>query len=31
MPDFSINVPHNILVTVNDEVPVRLDVLAVGK
>ncbi|HXH38806.1 MAG TPA: YceI family protein [Thermoanaerobaculia bacterium] len=31
MPDFGINVPHNILVTVNDEVPVRLDVWAVGK
>jgi polyisoprenoid-binding protein YceI len=31
MPDFGISVPHNILVTVNDEVPVRLDVLAVGK
>jgi polyisoprenoid-binding protein YceI len=31
MPDFGISVPHNILVTVNDEVPVRLDVWAVGK
>jgi len=31
MPDFGINVPHNILVTVNDEVPVRLDVWGVGK
>jgi len=31
MPDFGISVPHNILVTVNDEVPVRLDVMAVGK
>ena len=28
MPDFGITVPHNILVTVNDEVPVRLDVWA---
>ena len=26
MPDFGISVPKNILVTVNDEVPVRLDV-----
>jgi len=25
MPDFAINVPHNILVTVDDAVPVRLD------
>ena len=31
MPDFGISVPHTILVTVNDEVPVRLDVWAVGK
>jgi polyisoprenoid-binding protein YceI len=31
MPDFGINVPHNILVTVNDEVPVRLDVWAAGR
>ena len=31
MPDFGISVPHNILVTVNDEVPVRLDVMAAGK
>jgi polyisoprenoid-binding protein YceI len=31
MPDFGITVPHNVLVTVNDEVPVRLDVWAVGK
>jgi polyisoprenoid-binding protein YceI len=31
MPDFGISVPHNILVTVNDEVPVRLDVWAVSK
>jgi len=31
MPDFGINVPKNILVTVNDEVPVRLDVWAVAK
>ena len=26
MPDFGISVPHNLLVTVNDDVPVRLDV-----
>jgi len=31
MPDFGISVPHSILVTVNDEVPVRLDVWAVGR
>jgi len=31
MPDFGISVPHNILVTVNDEVPVRLDVWAGAK
>ena len=31
MPDFGINVPKNILVTVNDEVPVRLDLWAVGR
>jgi polyisoprenoid-binding protein YceI len=31
MPDFGISVPHNLLVTVNDEVPVRLDVWAGGK
>jgi polyisoprenoid-binding protein YceI len=31
MPDFGIDVPHTILVTVNDDVPVRLDVWAVGK
>jgi polyisoprenoid-binding protein YceI len=31
MPDFGISVPHNILVTVNDDVPVRLDVWASGK
>jgi polyisoprenoid-binding protein YceI len=31
MPDFGITVPHNILVTVNDEVPVRLDVWAGAK
>ena len=31
MPDFGIRVPHNILVTVNDEVPVRLDVWGVAK
>jgi polyisoprenoid-binding protein YceI len=28
MPDFGITVPHNVLVTVNDEVPVHLDVWA---
>lgn len=28
MPDFGISVPHNILVTVNNEVPVKLDVWA---
>jgi polyisoprenoid-binding protein YceI len=26
MPDFGIRVPHNILVTVNDDVPVRIEV-----
>jgi polyisoprenoid-binding protein YceI len=31
MPDFGIDVPHNILVTVEDNVPVRLDVWAVPK
>lgn len=31
MPDFGISVPHNVLVTVNDDVPVRLDVWAGGK
>jgi polyisoprenoid-binding protein YceI len=31
MPDFGISVPHNILVTVNDDVPVRLDVWAGAK
>jgi polyisoprenoid-binding protein YceI len=31
MPDFGINVPDNILVTVNNEVPVRLDVWAAKK
>ena len=31
MPDFGIAVPHNVLVTVNDEVPVRLDVWAGAK
>jgi polyisoprenoid-binding protein YceI len=31
MPDFGIVVPHNILVTVNDDVPVRLDVWAGSK
>ena len=31
MPDFGIDVPQNILVTVNNDVPVRLDLWAVGK
>jgi polyisoprenoid-binding protein YceI len=31
MPDFGINVPKNILVTVDDQVPVRLDLWAVAK
>ncbi len=31
MTDFGINVPKNILVTVNDDVPVRLDLWAVAK
>jgi polyisoprenoid-binding protein YceI len=31
MPDYGINVPHNILMTVNDQVTVRIDVWAVGK
>jgi len=31
MPDFGINVPHNILVTVNDAVPVRLDLWGAAK
>ena len=31
MPEFGINVPKNVLVTVNDEVPVRLDVWATAK
>jgi polyisoprenoid-binding protein YceI len=31
MPDFGISVPHSILVTVNDDVPVRLDVWAAAK
>ncbi|HYS55783.1 MAG TPA: YceI family protein [Thermoanaerobaculia bacterium] len=31
MPDFGIHVPKNILVTVNDEVPVRLDLWAAAK
>jgi polyisoprenoid-binding protein YceI len=31
MPDFGIKVPHNILVTVEDMVPVRLDVWAAPK
>ena len=31
MPDFGINVPKNILVTVEDNIPVRLDVWGGGK
>ena len=31
MPDFGINVPSNILVTVNNDVPVRLDLWATAK
>lgn len=31
LPEFGIHVPKNILVTVNDEVPVRLDVWALGR
>jgi len=31
MPDFGINVPQNILVTVNNDVPVRLDLWAAAK
>jgi polyisoprenoid-binding protein YceI len=31
MPDFGINVPKNILVTVDDQVPVRLDLWAAAK
>jgi hypothetical protein len=31
LPDFGVIVPHNLLVIVNDEVPVRLDVMGVGK
>lgn len=31
MPDFGISVPHNILVTVEDMVPVRLDVWGMPK
>ncbi len=31
MPDFGINVPNNILVTVNNDVPVRLDLWANAK
>jgi len=31
MPDFGISVPKNILVTVDDNVPVRLDLWAVAK
>jgi polyisoprenoid-binding protein YceI len=31
MPDFGINVPDNILVTVNNDVPVRLDLWATAK
>lgn len=30
MPDFGVEVPKNVLVTVNDDVPVRLDVWAVA-
>jgi polyisoprenoid-binding protein YceI len=31
MPDFGVTVPHNVLVTVNDEVPVHLEVWAGAK
>jgi polyisoprenoid-binding protein YceI len=31
LPDFGINVPQNILVTVEDQVPVRLDIWATAK
>ena len=31
LADFSINVPHNILVTVDDQVPVHLDLWATAK
>lgn len=31
MPDYDIHVPKNILVTVDDMIPVRLDLWAVGK
>jgi hypothetical protein len=31
MPDFGIDVPQNILVTVNNDVPVRLDLWAAAK
>jgi A/G-specific adenine glycosylase len=31
MPDFGINVPNNILVTVNNDIPVRLDLWAMAK
>jgi len=31
MPDYGINVPKNILVTVDDMIPVRLDVWAVAR
>jgi polyisoprenoid-binding protein YceI len=31
MPDFGIDVPKNVLVTVNDDVPVRLDIWAAAK
>jgi polyisoprenoid-binding protein YceI len=31
MPDFGIDVPNNILVTVNNDVPVRLDLWAAGR
>jgi Uncharacterized conserved protein len=31
LPDFGVIVPHNLLVIVNDEVPLRLDVMGVAK
>ena len=31
MPDFGIDVPNNVLVTVNNDVPVRLDIWAASK
>jgi polyisoprenoid-binding protein YceI len=31
LPEYGISVPHNVLVTVNDEVPVHLDVWAAAK